>query len=718
MSLLNELQRRNVFRVGAAYLVAAWLLLQVTDVVAPILGLPGSVPRTILILLAIGFVVALVFAWVYELTEDGLKREVDVDRARSITGNTGRKLDFMIIGLLLIAVVFLVLDNYVLDRQPGTQSVAADRSIAVLPFRSLSSRQQDAFFADGIHGDLLTQLSRIASLDKVISQTSTERFRDRTQSIRDIGRELGVVNVVEGGVQRAGDRVRINVQLVDSRTDRNLWANSYDRELTAENLFDIQSEITREIVAALHGVLNEQDETRVENRPTASLAAYEEFSRGRKRIVSRSADDIRAALQHFEKAVEIDPEYALAWVGIADANAMLIDYAGAPPESGMEAQKQAVDKALALDPLSGEAYANLGLLNFRLGNPDASDENFMRSIELSPNYATAYHWYSLLLVSLDRREEALQMARKALVLDPMAPILTQNLATNLIELSRYAEAEDVLLDGIHHNPQFAGFYAVMGNMHDVRGNLADAALWMEQAVRLRPTAPTWISQTCFLHMQLGNDEAAEACVADLENRFPQWPPVQRAMLMLARGEIDSAETLVASMAETHSFGARIRAFMYPYVGETDALFALYQELFPDLMGEQDVTVQPSNVVNVVRAGMLLYATGDLPRANYLFDSALNAMATMSRFGTSGIGLLDAEIHAWRSEPSRAITALRDAIQSGYSSPAWYLTNRPFDNVENDAEWRQLVTQAEAQRERLLQRYLADKDKPLVPTAAP
>ena len=235
MSFIGELRRRNVFRVGIAYFVAAWLLMQVADVLVPVLGLPDWTSRLIFLLLAVGFIPALIIAWAFELTPEGIKLERDVERSSSIRDATGRKLDFAIIALLTGAVLYLVVDNYILD-EPAVDPAQSGRSIAVLPFENRSKVEEDSFFADGIQDDLLTLLSRIHSLDKVISRTSVERYRDTTLAIPDIGEELAVATILEGSVQRAGNEVRINVQLIDARTDEHLWAEIYDRELSVENL--------------------------------------------------------------------------------------------------------------------------------------------------------------------------------------------------------------------------------------------------------------------------------------------------------------------------------------------------------------------------------------------------------------------------------------------------------------------------------------------------
>jgi TolB-like protein len=263
-SFFAELRRRNVFRVGVAYAIVAWLVVEISSVVFPALNLPDWTLTFFIVLFIIGFPFALIFAWAYELTPEGLKKEKDVDRSQSITTRTGRKLDFMIIGVMAVAIAYFLVDKFVwVGEEPATDiTVSEDRkSIAVLPFANRSANEEDAFFVDGIHDDLLTLLAKLGDL-KVIARTTMVRL-DPGMSMQDIGSKLGVATIVEGGVQRAGDRVRINAQLIDARTEVHLWAETYDRELTAANIFAVQTEIATAIAEALQATLSPQEQERL-----------------------------------------------------------------------------------------------------------------------------------------------------------------------------------------------------------------------------------------------------------------------------------------------------------------------------------------------------------------------------------------------------------------------------------------------------------------------
>jgi TolB-like protein len=342
MKLFSELKRRNVFKVAAAYIVVGWLILQVGEVLSPALRLPDWVLSTLAFFIILGFPLALFFAWAFELTPEGLKKEKDVDRSESITHVTGQKLNRVTAGLLVVAVAYILWDvlvrtdgednheigsgtlsssaETVPDRgsagaqdQTGDRAPANDKSIAVLPFQNRSANEENAsFFADGVHDELLTNLSKIGDL-KVISRTSVMRFRETEQSMREIGEELGVATLLEGGVQRAGDQLRVNVQLIEARTDEHLWAESYDRELTAENIFAIQSDIALAIADALEAALSPELQEDLQRTPTTSLEAYELYLQAAQLSDHQNWESLEQALELSERAAALDPEFQQAF---------------------------------------------------------------------------------------------------------------------------------------------------------------------------------------------------------------------------------------------------------------------------------------------------------------------------------------------------------------------------------------------------------------------
>jgi TolB-like protein/Flp pilus assembly protein TadD len=720
--LVEELKRRNVFRVGIAYLVAAWLLIQVTDVLAPMLSLPDWASRFIFLLLAVGFLPAVIFAWAYELTPEGVRREREVDRSQSITSVTGRKLDFAIIAMLSLAIVYLVVDNYVFeDVVLPTADSALEKSIAVLPFRNRSNNADDVHFVDGIHDDILTQLAKLATLDKVISRTSTERYRDTELPIPQIGEELGVATILEGGVQRAGSRVRINVQLIDASTDEHLWAETYDHELTVENLFAIQNEVSREIVTALHGVLSDEEAERLEQMPTTSLEAHAEYAFGRREMAKRTGESLLLAQAHFEKAVELDPNYALAWVGLADTRALQVGYLGIPLESTYEDREMAINKALAIDPLLGEAYASLAVLKGAQRQQadqqkyDEVERLYLRAIELSPNYAPAYHWYGRALNGVGRFEEGEVQLRKAIELDPMALVLRASLIHSLMLLGRTDEAREQTLDGVKHNPEFPVFYSNMANLLRSEGRHGEALKWMLAGVRANPTSPDVRSGLCQMYVEIADYDAAERCIDAYEAEMPDTIPGMKAWLLVSRGQHEEGLARLEALLDegVPPYMKPLYAQVFFFSGEWDIARTLLEETYPTFFDDEEwAPANPHELFYGTLVASVMYADGELERANHLFDRALAAMQSMPRSGPTGYQEIDALIHVVRGEKQRAIAALRDAfkedavfVASKYSSP-------PMATMLDEPEWLVLITEIEAKFSRERQWYEAHKDEPL------
>jgi TolB-like protein len=366
-SFFQELKRRNVFRVAIVFAITAWLILQIVDVVLPMLGLPEWVGKFVLLLLIVSFPVALILAWAFEMTPEGVKLEKNVDRSQSITPQTGRKLDFTIIAALVVALgisVYLQLgEDDVASADPASTVIAradsASPSIAVLPFANRSANESDAFFVDGMHDDLLTQLAKISAF-KVISRTSVLQYRDTQKPMPLIGNELGVSSIVEGGVQRAGDRIRINVQLIEAATDEHIWAETYNRELTAANIFEIQEEITAKIVTALHAELSPEDQQRLAEIPTDNLAAYEAYLFGRQLINTRVGAEALDAEAQFSHAIRLDPDFQLAHVALGETYMIQNNLGLISKAELLEKLDEFVIWANDLDSKSGEVYNVLG----------------------------------------------------------------------------------------------------------------------------------------------------------------------------------------------------------------------------------------------------------------------------------------------------------------------------------------------------------------------
>src|SRR5213594_2123824 len=322
-----ELKRRNVIRVAGLYLVGAWLLVQVAGTVLPMFGAPEWLPRTIVVLLAIGFVPAVIFSWVFELTPEGLKRDEDVAPEQSITPRTGRRMDRMIIVVLVLALGYFAFDKFALapkreaalvsSASPNeSKSVINAKSIAVLPFENRSRDPDNAYFADGIQDEILTRLAKIADL-KVISRTSTQHYKSAPENLSEIARQLGVAHIVEGSVQKSGDSVRVNVQLIKAANDSHLWADTFDRKLT--DIFSVETDIAKAIADQLRAELTGREEQEIAAKPTDNPEAYDAYLRGLAYTLKTLPTSANAlgAQKYFKEAVRLDPKFALSWAQLS-----------------------------------------------------------------------------------------------------------------------------------------------------------------------------------------------------------------------------------------------------------------------------------------------------------------------------------------------------------------------------------------------------------------
>lgn len=557
-SLFAELKRRNVIRVGAAYLITAWLLAQVADLALESFGAPDWVMKTILMVLLIGFPLALIFAWAFELTPEGVKRDSQVDHSASDNSLGRRQLDRIIIIVLVVAVAYFALDRWVLDRSPEPAAVAdatvrMDKSIAVLPFENRSSVAEDSHFVDGIQDDILTQLSKLSGLDKVISRTSVERYRDTLETIPEIGKALGVATILEGGVQRSGKTVRITVQLIEAATDKHLWSETFDRELTAENLFAVQSQISTEIARLLQVVMTADDKSQINRLPTSNLEAYNHFVAGRESLRERTAKSIRAGLAHFRKAVELDPEYSQAHVGIAESLNLATEYGGVPRESVIDETKAEIARALELDPSLGEAYAVSGVVSSDDEDLEAAEANFKRAIQLSPNYPRSYHWYALRLRDQGRLDEALPLIQKARALDPEDPTIALVEGTILQGKGDLDQARQIYLQGIEKRPDFPEHYSTLAGLFAQRGKVGMAARIFAQAYELNPAREFYAEGLCEMIYALGQSEFDKDCPAQGD----EVSPAAHLRRLRLQGKFQEAAELARS-TESASSDAELR----------------------------------------------------------------------------------------------------------------------------------------------------------------
>lgn len=436
-----ELRRRNVLRVAFVYLVAAWLVLQVADLVVPILGVPEWSNKLIFLLLALGFPVAAIMAWAFERTPDGLKKEKDIDRSESITRETGRRIDYVIISMLAIALAFSLYFRAPISNSDGAgtalPALAEDgtRSIAVLPLVNMSSDAETDYFSDGLAEELLNLLAKVDSL-RVAARTSSFAYKGQDQNIQKIGKELGVGYLLEGSVRRAGDRVRVTTQLISVADGFHIWSETYDRELAG--IFELQDEIAVAVVKALRIEL--LDEKISPERTSISPEAYDLFLRGRAELNENLAGSLERAVDYLQRAIELEPDYAAAMALLASTYLDMDEYGSLSITESLRLSGPLVERALELDPNQPDAWAAQGYRQLRLDEDSEAGESLQRALDLAPSHILALRNFGNVLYGQGQFRKYLEITQTLAKLDPQNP----NHAAAVATISaRFGENEKV-----------------------------------------------------------------------------------------------------------------------------------------------------------------------------------------------------------------------------------------------------------------------------------
>jgi TolB-like protein/Tfp pilus assembly protein PilF len=485
-AFFGELKRRNVYKVAIAYAVVGWLLTQVATQVFPFFEVPNWGIRLVVLIIAIGFPISLIIAWAFELTPEGLKRTEVADRDAVKPSRNKAWIYVVIIAAALSVGLFFVgrfaVPNWTL------MSGLPEKSIAVLPFENLSRDPDNAYFADGIQEEILTRLAKISDL-KVISHTSTQRFKSSPDNLPQVARQLGAANILVGSVQKSGDAVRVNVQLIKAVNDSHVWAETFDRKLT--DIFSVESDVAKAIADQLRAHITRQEEQIIAAKPTKNIEAYDAYLRGRYFWNKRTSDGIKHATEHFQLSVERDPNFALGYVGLADSYIALTFYNFAAPHEAMPKAKESAIKALALDSTLAEAHASLAhiLMNYDW-NWSAAEKEFKHSMKLKPDYATAHEWYAIhYLTATSRLEEAVQEMKKALELEPASLVMNTFMGATLYYAGRYDEAIDHCRRTIEMDPNFAVGHWHLGLAYEQKQVLDAATEEFKKAISLSGGSP-------------------------------------------------------------------------------------------------------------------------------------------------------------------------------------------------------------------------------------
>jgi TolB-like protein/Tfp pilus assembly protein PilF len=480
-----ELKRRNVYKVAVAYAVVAWLLIQAASIFFPAFDAPLWVMRVFIVVIILGFPIALVLSWAFEITSEGIKLESGVAPNRSITRRTGRKIVGITVVVAVLAAGLMVFQ--LVRREPVSQvneprapGTIPEKSIAVLPFQNLSRDPDNAYFADGIQDEILTRLAKIAEL-KVIARTSTQKYKSAPDNLQEAGKQLGVANILEGSVQRSGDLVHVNVQLIRADTDAHLWAESYDCKLS-EGIFVVEAEVAQKVASALHAKLTGAEEEALVVKPTNNPEAYDAYLRGLAFEVRSAPFASLEAAGSYERAVQLDPNFAIAWARLSRMDsAIYLDRYNASTAARGEAAKRALENAQKLDPNSPETLLALGYYQYWvLTDYGAAKTTFGRVSKLLPGSSEVPRALGYVTRREGNWDQSIAYFEQALVLDPRNVVLLTDAAFTYTMLRQFAAVLRFYDRVLDINPNDPDAMAAKAGIYQAQGKLQEAAGFVSQ----------------------------------------------------------------------------------------------------------------------------------------------------------------------------------------------------------------------------------------------
>jgi TolB-like protein/Flp pilus assembly protein TadD len=533
----------------------------------PVFDIPNWIIRLIVLLLIVGLPVALVLAWMFEITPQGIKRTETADALPVSTRRKKYGWVYVVIVGVAVSIGLFFLGRYTARETAGparTEAAAGTpaKSIAVLPFDNLSRDPDNAYFAEGVQDEIITRLAKVADL-KVISRTSTQHFNSAPENLTQIAKQLGVTNILEGSVQKVADQVRVNVQLINALTDEHLWAETYDRKLT--DIFAVESEIAQTVAQALQATLTGSEKSSIAKRPTENPEAYELYLKGRFFWNKRTGVDLRKAIEYFQQAIAKDPNYALAYAGVADSYLLLPNYGSIATQEAIAHARPALKKALELDDSLAEAHASAGLLDTLELHLERAIGDFERAIQLNPNYATAHHWLGLGHMSLGHFDQAIAEGKRALDLDPLSRIINADFGWIYLNARRYDEAETQVRKTLEIDANFFLAHFYLGCVLELKGRVAQAIPEFQKAFDLNDDLYA-LALLCNAYARNGQAEKARKVLAQLneEAKSRHVAPYALAVALLGLGEKERALAELERAYQTHDTN-------YLFVIKTDPL---------------------------------------------------------------------------------------------------------------------------------------------------
>ena len=762
MSLIGELKRRNVIRVAVLYLVAGWVVLQVADVLFPALDVPEWGINLILGVLILGFPLVLIFSWVYELTPEGIKREKDVDRSQSVTSATGHKINVLIVVLLIVAIGVVVIDRLVPEveqqaiapdpQEPVEQaqpqeasestpdeptepaklaagkflSTAPKESVAVLPFINMSGDPENEYFSDGLSEELLNALAGIDGMF-VAARTSSFHFKGHTGDVAEMARKLRVRNILEGSVRKAGARVRITAQLIDATNGYHLWSETFDR--TLDDVFAVQDEISRKVAGALRVTLMTKGEASVE-KPTENMEAYLAYLRGQQHLHAGGTDGFAQAIESFEEAVALDPNFAEAYAGIARAWSEQLGWGNVNREAAAAGIQAAADRAMELAPnLPAALTARAIAISVATRGPERDPrviQTLERALALDPDNVETLTAYADELRALDRREEAIEAIERGLARDPLSARLQMNMGGLLGSSQRYEAARQRYLSAIELDPEHPTPRDGLAITERQLGNLDEAVKLQQKVIELDPVDTYSRLLIATDYMDLGDLERADEWQKVAESMPGSEVSVfaSRSLLQALRGDregavayAEQAHAAAAPGSPAPSFAAR--SLYRHYVDEGD-----YERAIAARFGREGLPSPP-----VVGDRLSPTRTNDVASAPYLI-AARDSEEAARRYARATLEWLDANdsaksqqsnvahlarchAHATLQQAAEAVAACKTALEQDHQWAFILFQVEPaIDPIRQTPEWQSFMADLRADRARKLARLRASGQEPV------
>ena len=553
-----ELKRRNVYKVAVAYIFAGWALSQGIAQVFPVFDVPNWVIRTIVVMIILGLPVALVLAWMFELTPQGIKRTETADAMPEATRKKKYVWIYVVVIGAAISIGLFFLGRYSAGNTTASPAGITNKSIAVLPFDNLSRDPDNAYFCEGVQDEILTRLAKVADL-KVISRTSTQHFKSTPDNLPQIAKQLGVAHILEGSVQKASDQVRVNVQLINALTDAHLWADTYDRKLT--DIFAVETDIAKTVADTLQAKLSGSEKSSMAKTPTVNPEAYELYLKGRFFWNKRTGDDLRKSIEYLKQAIVKDPGYALAYAALADSYGLLRFYGGASPAESVIPAEAAAKKALELDDSLAEAHASLGLIATEELEVNRAVNELERAIQLNPNYATAHHWLGLALATLRQSDRSVGELKRALELDPLSMIINADLSIIYLYAGRYDAAEAQARKTLEIDSRSFVAHYYLGAVMQLTGRLKEAIPEFQKAVELN-NDPYSIAMLAQAYARNGQTDEARKLLAHL-NEMAKSTEVPEYALATVYTSLGEKERAIEALEHGFAGGNKSYLFLLP-----------------------------------------------------------------------------------------------------------------------------------------------------------